>query len=58
MIINHLENGVTECISENVIVRVHPGKLSKEERQAVIEKAAQRFLKAIVESEMKKGQVV
>ena len=58
MIVNHLENGVTEYITEKAIVRIHPGKLSEEERKAVIEKAAQRFFRAIEESKMKKGKAV
>ena len=55
MIINHLENGVTEYITEKAIVRVHPGK-SEEEQRAVFEMIAQRFFKYF--EEMKKGQAV
>lgn len=56
MIVNQLENGVTEYITDKAIVRIHPGKMSEEERKAVIEKAAQRFFRAIEES--KKGKAV
>ncbi len=58
MIVNHLENGVTEYITESAIVRIHPGKLSEEERKVAIEKAAQQFFKAIEENKMKKGKTV
>lgn len=57
MIVNHLENGVTEYMTDKAIVRIHPGKLSEEERKAVIERAAQRFFKAI-EEDKEKGQTV
>jgi len=50
MIVNHLENGVTEYITETAIVRIHPGKLSDEERRAVLEDAAKRFYMAIQKS--------
>lgn len=36
-----------EVISEKYIVRIHPGKLTEEERKAVLEDAAKRFFKAI-----------
>ena len=56
MIVNHLEHGVTEYISEKAIVRIHPGKLSEEERRVVMERAAVKFFKAIENSKMKKGR--
>lgn len=56
MIVNHLENGVTEYITDKAIVRIHPGKMSEEERKAVLEEAAQRFFRAIEQS--KKGKAV
>ena len=56
MIVNHLPNGVTECISDKAIVRFHPGKLSEEERKAVIDEASKRFFKAVLQS--KKGKAV
>lgn len=56
MIVNRLENGVTEYITDKAIVRIHPGKLSEEERKAVLEKAAQRFYGAIEQS--KKGKAI
>lgn len=45
-----------EIITESYIVRIHPGKLSEEERKAVLEEAAKRFFKAIEQS--KKGKAV
>lgn len=47
MIVNHLENNVTEYITEKAIVRIHPGKLTEEERRVVLENAARNFLRAI-----------
>ena len=37
----------TEYDTGKAVVRIHPGKLSEEERRVVIEKAAQRYLKAM-----------
>lgn len=54
MIINHLENGVTEYVSEKAIVRIHPGKLSEEERKEVLKKAAVKFFMAIEQEKLKK----
>jgi hypothetical protein len=53
MIVNHLENGVTEYISETGIVRIHPYKLSEEERKEILEDATRRFYKAIRKGERK-----
>lgn len=47
MIVNHLENGVTEYITETAIVRIHPGKISDEELRARMEEACINFYKAI-----------
>ena len=47
MIVNHLENGVTEYVTEKAIVRIHPGKLTAEERRAVLEDAAKQFVRAL-----------
>ena len=47
MIVNHLENGVTEYVMEKAIVRIHPGKLTKEERKVVLENAAMDFFRAV-----------
>lgn len=35
------------CETENAIVRIHPGKRSKEEVQKAVEDAAKEFYKAI-----------
>lgn len=35
-----------EYITEKAIVRIHPGKLTDEERRKVLEEAAKRFYKA------------
>lgn len=37
----------TEYDTGRAIVRIHPGKLTEEERRAVLESAALRYLKAI-----------
>ena len=42
-----MEGSVKEYISEKAIVRIHPGKLSEEERKAVIINAAKEFYAAI-----------
>lgn len=47
MIINQLENGVTEYITDKAIVRIHPGKRTEEERRAALEKACQDFYRAV-----------
>ena len=54
MIVNHLENSVTEYITEKAIVRIHPGKLTEEERKVVIENAARDLLKAIQKANQNK----
>lgn len=36
-----------EYITEKAIVRIHPGKLTEEQRKAVLEDAARNFFKAI-----------
>ena len=56
MIVNHLPNGVTEYITEKAIVRIHPGKMTEEERRAAFESVAKRFYKDFVA--MKKGEAV
>lgn len=47
VIVNYLENGVTEYVTEKAIVRMHPGKLTEEERKVVLEDAARNFFRAI-----------
>jgi hypothetical protein len=47
MIINQLENGVTEYISDKAIVRFHPGKLTEEQRKVVLEDATRNFFRAV-----------
>lgn len=42
---------VFEYVTEKAIVRIHPGKLTEEERRVVIEKAAREFYQTL----MKKG---
>lgn len=42
-----MEGTCTEYITEKAIVRIHPGKLSEEERKVVIIDAAKEFYKAI-----------
>ena len=50
MEVRHLENGATEYVSDNAIVRIHPGKRTAEERQAALEEAAKTFYRAIQKS--------
>lgn len=47
--IKQLENGVIEYDLGYSIVRIHPGKLTEEERKKVIIDAAQRFYKKAVQ---------
>lgn len=54
MIVNHLENGVTEYKTDKAIVRIHPGKLSEAERKEVLEDATRHFLKRIQKAAKKK----
>lgn len=42
-----LEDGGMEYIMEKAIVRIHPGKLTEEQRKVVLENAARDFYKAI-----------
>lgn len=42
-----LEDGGMEYITDKAIVRIHPGKLTKEQRKVVLENAAKDFYKAI-----------
>lgn len=53
MIVNHLENGVTEYVTEKAIVRIHPGKLTEEQRRVVLEDAAKDFFRAIQKAKQK-----
>jgi len=45
-----------EFIFENAVVRIHPGKLSEEERRAVLEKACEDFYRAIQKNRKEKEQ--
>ena len=54
MIINELENGVTEYITDKAIVRIHPGKLTEEERKVVLEDAARDFFRTIQKAHQNK----
>lgn len=47
--IKQLENGVVEYDLGTAIVRIHPGKLTEEERKKVITNAAERFYKKAVQ---------
>jgi hypothetical protein len=55
MIVKELENGVTEYVTEKAIVRIHPGKLTEEQRKAVLEDAAKNFFRAIQKSNQNKA---
>jgi len=55
MIVNHLENGVTEYVTEKAIVRIHPGKLTEEQRKAVLEDAARNFYRAVQKTNQNKA---
>ena len=50
-----MEGSCTEYKTEKAIVRIHPGKLSEEERRAVIENAAREFYKAIQKAKNQKS---
>lgn len=45
-----------EFIFENAVVRIHPGKLSEEERRAVLEKACVEFYRAIQKNRKEKEE--
>lgn len=47
--IKQLENGVVEYDLGTAIVRIHPGKLTEEERKKVITDAAKRFYKKAIQ---------
>lgn len=44
-----------EFITEKAIVRIHPGKLTEEERKAVLENAARNFFRAIQKANQNKA---
>ena len=50
-----MEGTCTEYITEKAIVRFHPGKLTAEERKAVIEDAAREFYEAIQKAKNQKS---
>lgn len=47
MIVKQFESGVVEYDMGRAIVRIHPGKLTEEQRKAVLENAAKEFFRAI-----------
>lgn len=51
-----MEGSCTEYKSDKGIVRIHPGKLSEEERKVVIINAAKEFYKAIQKQNQKSAQ--
>lgn len=44
-----------EFITEKAIVRIHPGKLTEEQRKAVLEDAARNFFRAIQKANQNKA---
>lgn len=44
-----------EYITEKAIVRIHPGKLTDEQRKAVLEDAARNFFRAIQKANQDKA---
>jgi hypothetical protein len=44
-----------EYITEKAIVRIHPGKLTEEQRKAVLEDAARNFFRAIQKANQDKA---
>jgi hypothetical protein len=48
-----VEGSVTEYHIGNAIVRIHPGKLTEEERKVVLENAAKKFYKAVQQQRQK-----
>lgn len=42
-----MEGAVFVYETDNAVVRIHPGKLTEEERKVVIENAARKFYQAI-----------
>jgi hypothetical protein len=51
-----MEGAYTEYITEKACVRIHPGKLSEEERRVVIVNAAKEFYKAIQKQNQKSAK--
>ena len=43
-----------EYITEKAIVRIHPGKLTEEERKVVLEDAARNFFRAVQKANQNK----
>ena len=50
-----MEGSYTEYITEKAIVRIHPGKLTEEERKVVFVNAAKEFYKAIQKQQNQKS---
>lgn len=55
MEIRQLDNGVIEYVTEKAIVRIHPGKLTEEQRRVVLEDASKNFFRAIQKSNQNKA---
>lgn len=46
---------VTEYRTEKAIVRIHPGKLTEEQRKVVLEDAAKNFFRAVQRAQQNKA---
>ena len=51
-----MEDSVAEFKIGNATVRIHPGKLSEEERKANIEDATRTYLKAVLAARKKRNK--
>ena len=50
-----MEKGFAEYRIGNATVRIHPGKLSEEERKVAIENATYKYLKAVLAAKKRKA---
>ena len=50
-----MEGIYTEYITEKAIVRIHPGKLTDEERKVVFENAAKQFFQSVCKQKSKEA---
>ena len=48
-----MENSYTEYNLGYAIVRIHPGKLTEEERRVVLENAAKKFYREVLKQQQK-----
>ncbi len=53
---NQLEDNVTEYVFRKCRVRIHPGKLTEEERRAVYENAGRKLLRAVEKNKVQKAK--